>query len=79
MIERLTARYRIVCDRCGKEWEEYETAYSTGLFPVAFVNEDINLGYRGKIADGDVCKECYQDFIDIANNFFDEVNKGGAK
>jgi hypothetical protein len=75
MIEVLTRRFRVVCDRCGKEWQADETQTSSGLFPVVFAEEDAALIYGKRMARGGVCEECYNDFREIAENFFDEVNR----
>ena len=74
MIEVLTRRFRIVCDRCGKEWNADETRKS-GLFDISFKEEKIELVYGDTKARGDVCQECYKDFCEIAENFFDDVNR----
>ena len=74
MYERLTQKYRVVCDRCGKEWHADETQ-SSGLSSVAFVEEEAVLVYGKAKAKGGVCEECYNDFCEIAENFFDEVNR----
>ena len=74
MYERITQRFRVVCDRCGKEWQADEKQKS-GLLGVSFVKEDISLIYGDAKAKGGVCEECYADFCEIAENFFDEVNR----
>lgn len=75
MLERLTQRYRVVCDRCGKEWQADEMQQSSGLFPVLFAEEDAALIGGKVMARGGVCEECYNDFCEIAEIFFDEVNR----
>lgn len=71
MIERLTPKYRFVCDRCGKE----QFCYSEEIvrFKVLFICRKAIFEYD-KI-EGEVCQECYKDFLEIAHNFFDEANK----
>lgn len=70
MITRLTATYKVVCDRCGKtecfDDHEFENVY----------HEEVIFGDAYKtVKRGNVCKECYKAFREIAENFFDEVNK----
>lgn len=69
MIERLLPSYRFICDRCGKicDGEEGEIK----AYPVNFWN-----GSRSR-REGEICSDCYNDFCDLADNFFDEVNKNG--
>ena len=69
MLERLTPDYRFTCDRCGKVQESIGKPYLLESYPVSFHN-----GILMRI-QGDVCKECYEEFLEFANNFFDEVNK----
>lgn len=74
MYERLTQKYRVMCDRCGKEWHADEKQKS-GLFDISFKEEKIELVYGDTKARGGVCQECYNDFCEIAENFFDEANR----
>ena len=68
MITRLTQRYKVTCDRCGKE-EFCDEENPTALYYAIFKNSIEN------IKSGNVCSECQKDFEDLAYNFFDEVNK----
>lgn len=72
MIETKTT-YRIVCDRCGKEQhrKEYE---SVKIRSISFTCHDITLRAR-HIKEGDVCEECFKDFCELAESFFDDLNK----
>lgn len=56
------------CDRCGKKFSvgEAET--------VVFYNGE-PLYTLHSAERGTVCKECYQDFLDLAKSFFDDLNK----
>lgn len=70
MITRLTQQFKVTCDRCGKETfcDEINPPL---VYEVAFcTNENIRT-YRS----GHICSECRKDFCEIAENFFDEVNK----
>lgn len=69
MIEQLTPSYRFICDRCGKiqDGEKEEIT----VYPVNFGN-----GFRSR-RNGEICSDCYNDFCELAENFFDEVNKNG--
>lgn len=68
MIEKLTPDFRFICDRCGKVQESIDPD-SLRIKYVSF--SDNPLSYRG----GEVCEECHNDFCELINNFFDEVNK----
>lgn len=70
MIERITPAYRFTCDRCGKERFFNEESYTPG-YDIKFAN-----GIRS-VKMGGVCSDCYLDFCELAENFFDEVNKDG--
>lgn len=75
MVTILTKQYKIVCERCGKT--EYSddhpesrlTPLSMGYNEVAFKDP------QRTVANGGVCNECYKEFCEIAENFFDDVNK----
>jgi len=74
MIERLTQRYRVVCDRCGKK-EYADDKPENHLKPLAMGYHEIVFGDEIQtIAKGGVCKECFKAFLELAENFFDEVN-----
>ena len=64
-------KYIFICDRCGKELP------NGGVRTVLFrhVKSDMNIGELCTAGRGDVCKECLQDFCDIAESFFDDLNK----
>ena len=78
MVVQLSPRYKFVCDRCGKE--EYfmndkvfkldEVSKFDILFEASKNDYQANERIRGQ-----VCYNCYSDFYEIANNFFNEVNK----
>jgi hypothetical protein len=70
MIEQLAPVYRFVCDRCGKEQFFNGENYTPGYI-IKFSN-----GIR-IVKNGRVCSDCYLDFCELAENFFDEVNKNG--
>ena len=71
MIKQLTPKYLFICDRCGRE--EYKED-DVPEFQVDFVERSsvFELPTRTK---GEVCYNCYKDFCEIAENFFNEVNK----
>lgn len=75
MVTVLTKQYKVVCDRCGKtEYtdntpEKHFEPLNMGCCEVIFSNADII------VAKGDVCNECYDAFLELAHNFFDDVNK----
>ena len=71
MIEQLTPKYKFICDRCGKE------EYVKNDIPereVGFVAADDIFKVPIRI-NGQVCYKCFKEFCEIAENFFDEVNK----
>ena len=49
-----------------------------GVHHVAFL-KDTNLLYGDKKKSGDICCECHKEFVEIADNFFDETNKEEAE
>lgn len=64
---------RYICDRCGKEFLSCEDYNDKSQF-VSFTH--------GKYAQnaetfkyGLVCEECYKDFCELAESFFDDLNK----
>ena len=71
MIESIT-RYKFTCDRCGKE-QIVEGEYNRPLHDVSFLGA---LLFKRQELKGEVCDDCYKDFLELAENFFDEVNKG---
>lgn len=75
MIEQLTPSFRFICDRCGKKYDgkngEMPTRFFISFSCSSFPNEH-----------GEVCEECYKDFCELAESFFDDLNKtekGGAE
>ena len=75
MVIRLTPEYKFVCDRCGKEWDvaSTEDGNSTEIHTVEFGEKRVP--FRGKFKEGEICRACATEFWELANNFFDEVNK----
>lgn len=74
MVTRLTQKYKITCDRCGKEVFREEHDSFTGVDPGGF--HEVSFTDENKyLAKGDVCGECYQEFCELSENFFDEVNR----
>ena len=71
MIVKLTPDVKFVCDRCGKEefpddemhLHPYEVVFTHGLILKRIHRE------------GQVCKACYDEFLELADNYFNEVNK----
>lgn len=60
--------YKYTCDRCGKEGFFDIVGRSSYSF-VCFDRE------YNPIKGGHVCPECLKDFTELAQNFFDEVNR----
>lgn len=73
MIVKLTPSMKFVCDRCGKEEYPNEDGYIEAPHEVRFVEDRLDV--RNKFKAGQVCQNCFDEFWEIANNFFDEVNK----
>ena len=74
MRVQLTPRWKFVCDRCGKELYPSEDGYISNIHEVAF----IEMNPRNRTFNNpskEVCEDCFNDFLELANNFFDEVNK----
>lgn len=75
MIERITPSFRFTCDRCGKE----QTYTDKKQFPTYHVSFGARLS---QVKYGEICPNCYKDFCELAESFFDELNKtekGGAE
>lgn len=72
MLVQLTPRYKFVCDRCGKEQfaDADNNIYDTWN-AIFMVNDTFVKVFDKK---GEICAECKKDFIEIAENFFDEAN-----
>lgn len=73
MIVQLSPKYKFVCDRCGKEEFPNDDGYMSVHHEVTFA-EDMLMGRRFK-KTGQICEGCHNDFIQLAENFFDEVNR----
>ena len=56
-------KFVYICDRCGRETPE-------GKAHAIIIRTD---GCTKNI--GEICEECFQDFCDFAESFFDELNK----
>ena len=71
MIVQLTPEYKFVCDRCGRaqlpDKENCVEAYDV------FFAHDMMI--REKKKGGQICKECFDEFWELAENFFAEENK----
>ena len=74
MIVKLTPEAKFVCDRCGKEQFPKTDGYfeDGSIREVSFLDNRI---FRESRKAGQVCASCFDEFLEIANNFFDEVNK----
>lgn len=69
MITRLSAKYEVVCDRCGKS----EICDDYQMLVMGY--EEIKVSDMNRVVkSGSVCKECYKEFVEFTENFFDEVN-----
>lgn len=70
MFVKLTPDCKFVCDRCGKEAYSDESGHiMEWVHAVKFCTAN------GEAASGEVCHKCFSDFRELAENFFDEVNK----
>lgn len=64
---------RFICDRCGKVIYSLPNGeFRREIHEVIFF-ERVDCGRNVK--SGNVCESCYNDFVDLASNFFDEVNR----
>lgn len=78
MIVQLSPQFKFVCERCGKEILIQDSRYiHTVGKEVKFTEGTNDLFKMPKEKNGCVCDECLEDFRNLAENFFDEVNKGG--
>jgi hypothetical protein len=66
--------YRFSCDRCGKKVES-EANYPEAIHDVAFREITIPKATR-TVKGGTVCEECFKAFLELAESFFDDLNKG---
>lgn len=62
-------RSEYICDRCGKTLYSRPNGEMRGIYEVKFLDS------LRVVKMGDVCESCFNDFIDLASNFFDEVNR----
>jgi len=70
MVTRLAQKYKITCDRCGKEHVREEGVMDDAVFCNITISNDIR-----RVAIADLCEDCYKEFEEFVENFFDEVNK----
>jgi NMD protein affecting ribosome stability and mRNA decay len=70
MIDRLTQKYRIVCDRCGKEHIREEGVMDDAVFHHVTIGDQVK-----HIVSVELCSACYDELCEYMENFFDEVNK----
>jgi len=70
MVTRLAQKYKITCDRCGKEHVREEGVMVDAVFCNITISNDIR-----RVAIADLCEDCYKEFEEFVENFFDEVNK----
>ena len=69
MIEAITPKYKLTCDRCGKSKmlpDEMGGAFQS----VAFDHNEFRVAERK-----DLCEACYEEFCELEKLFFDEANK----
>lgn len=71
MIVQLTPKYKFVCDRCGRE-QLPDEEHCVETYEVSFVHIT---RIMVKKKSGCICKECYDEFWELAENFFAEENK----
>lgn len=69
MIVQLNPSYLFVCDRCGKK-QPLKVEHKHDVF---FTHHQI-LEER-TVAKGEICDECLKDFCELAESFFDDLNK----
>lgn len=56
-------KFIYICDRCGRDIAEGEEL-------------TIRIDTSGRCKKrGEICEECFQDFCDIIESFFDDLNK----
>ena len=74
MKVRLTPKYKFVCDRCGKEeFLAEEDEYIE--YPTVTFQKYTSIVKMPSKKEGQVCADCLTEFWELAENFFDEVNK----
>ena len=70
----ITPIYKFKCDRCGREQYQHTNDTPIEAHHVHFA-EWTQLKAHSTLKSGEVCEDCYNDFIELADNFFHEVNK----
>lgn len=70
--------YEFVCDRCGKKEYLSECDAPAKAKNVTFVR-GVVCGIQIEEKAGDVCEECFKDFCELAESFFDPLNKEGGE
>lgn len=70
MLKRLAQKYKIECDRCGKEHVREEGVMDGATFRHIAISDEVKY-----VVNADLCGECYEEFCVYTENFFDEVNK----
>ena len=70
MLTRLAQKYKITCDRCGKEHVREEGVMDDVDFHYVTISNE-----NGRIGACDLCEDCYKEICEFVENFFDEVNK----
>lgn len=74
MRVRITPKYKFVCDRCGKEeFLDNEDEYIE--YPTVTFSKQTSIVQMPIKTEGEVCEDCLAEFWELAENFFDEVNK----
>lgn len=71
MFEQITPIYKFTCDRCGRE----QLSGDEGVRVYRIKFEDKTDIFKTISKEGEVCEECHKDFVELSQNFFDEVNK----
>jgi hypothetical protein len=64
---------QFICDRCGRVVDSLPNGKFREMIREVIFFERVDCGRN--IKSGDVCEGCYNDFVDLASNFFDEVNR----
>lgn len=70
MVTRLAQKYKITCDRCGKEHVREEGVIDDAVFRHIAISDEVKY-----VVNADLCGECYEELFEYMENFFDEVNK----
>lgn len=69
MLTKMTQKYKITCDRCGKECIREEGVMDDTVFRHISISNEVSF-----LARADLCGECYEELCEFVENFFDEVN-----